>query len=140
MSDYSDIIYLMGAIIIFSLVSLNASHFFRVNEQFQYRSEIQYNGIAVAQDIIEDIRWISDRNRFIPGSGNCICDEYPKTITQILGTDDQYQMDYQINIELTDIDVDGSNATNTLIVVTVTNEYLSEGDFIKMEYIKSFAL
>ncbi|SMO82059.1 hypothetical protein [Gracilimonas mengyeensis] len=138
MNDYSDIIYLMGAMIIFSMLSLNVSHFFRINEQFQYQNEIEYNGVALAQDIIEEVRWISDPDRITNGNQDCICNDYPQTITREFGPGQNNSLDFTVDLTITDVSVPGSNAVNKRIEVMVTNEYLPDNQVIEMEYIKSY--
>ena len=128
----------MGAMIIFSMLSLNASHFFRTAEQFQYQNAIQYNGIAVAQDKIEEIRWISDEQRFKTSSSSFIENDYPVIETQIFGSEGEFVLEYSINVTVVSTNIAGSNASNYLITVLVSNEYLAENQVIKMDYIKSF--
>lgn len=137
MSDYSDLIYLMAAMIIYSILALNAAHYFRINEQFQYQSEIQYNAIAVAQDVIDEIRWINDINKFDENSGQFIGDDYPKTIEFSVGNN-EYSLDYEVDIIVSDTNVTGSNAVNKLVKIIVTNEYLPENQRTQMNYVKSF--
>lgn len=138
MTDYSEIIYVMGAMIIFSMLSLNASHFFRVNEQFQYQSQIQYNAVAVAKDVMDDIRWISDKRRVTQTSSQCICNDFPKTVTRQFGTDNSYAMDYRVNISISDTNISGTNTLNKIVTVDVSNEYLPDNQSVKVSYLKSF--
>ena len=136
MNDYSDLIYLMAAMIIFSILSLNAAFFFNINEQFQYQSEIEYNGIAVAQDIIDQVRWIQNEDLLDESDNDCICDEYPKTLTISF---DDYELEYVVDISINDTSITGSTTINRIVEVTVSNEYLPDAQQIKMKYLKSFS-
>lgn len=138
MNDYSDIIFLMGAMIIFSMLTLNTATFFRTAEQLQYQNTIQYNGVAIAQDKIEQLRWIADEQRFQSGSIDFIENDYPATETQVFGSNGEYNMDYNVDVDIELTSVSGSNARNYLITVIVSNEYLEENQNVTMQYIKSF--
>lgn len=128
----------MGAMIIFSMLTLNTSRFFRTAEQLQYQNSIQYNGIALAQDKIEEIRWIDDELRFKSNSFSFLENDYPNTVTQVFGGSNQYEMDYTIDVEVSLTAISGSNARNYNVTVIVSNEYLQENQTITMKYIKSF--
>lgn len=138
MNDYSDIVFLMGAMIIFSMLTLNTARFFRTAEQLQYQNTIQYNGIAIAQDKIEELRWISDEQRFKSNSFSFLEDDYPATETQILGNNGEFNMDYTVDVDIEATAISGSNARNYLITVVVSNQYLEANQTVTMQYIKSF--
>jgi hypothetical protein len=128
----------MGAMIIFSMLTLNTSRFFQTAEQLQYQNGIQYNGIALAQDKIEEIRWIQDEQRFKSSSFSFLENEYPNMVSQVFGSSDQYQMEYLVDVDITPSAIAGSNARNYVVTVLVSNEFLTDGQTITMKYIKSF--
>lgn len=138
MNDYSDIIFLMGAMIIFSMLTLNTAIYFRTAEQLQYQNTIQYNGIAIAQDKIDELRWLADEQRYKSNSYSFLEIDYPATVTQIFGSSGEYEMDYTVDIDIVSISIAGSNARNYSIIVLVSNEYLSENQTVSMQYVKSF--
>ncbi|MEP1150468.1 MAG: hypothetical protein JXR20_02985 [Balneola sp.] len=138
MNDYSDIIFLTGAMIIFSTLSLNTVKFFNTNDQIEYQSKLQYNGIAVAQDKIEEIRWIADEDRFKAGSSSFLERDYPSTVTQTYGDENQFEFDYTVNVDVAPTSITGSNATNYRVTVLVSNSELPDNQTITTEYIKSF--
>lgn len=137
MNDYSDLIYLMAAMIIFSMLSLNAAYFFNVNEQFQYQAELEFNAITVAQDIIDQVRWISNEDLLDEDDNECICDDYPKAITISI---DDFELEYIADIAIKDTTISGSSAINRIVEITVSNEFLPETQQIKMRYLKSFSM
>ena len=59
MSDRSDIILLLGAMVVFSYLLLNVNGFLLHNNRIQVQTEIQYSGISLAEDIIDNARWLS---------------------------------------------------------------------------------
>lgn len=138
MNDYSDIIFLTGAMIIFSSLSLNTIEFFNAADQLEYQSRLQYNGIAVAQDKIEEIRWIADEDRFKNGTSDFLERDYPSVVTQSYGSSNQYQFDYSVDLDVSPTNITGSNATNYRVTVTVSNSFLPDNQSITTEYIKSF--
>lgn len=56
MSGYSDVIQVIGAMIIFSLILLNANSLMLRNQQVQVESELEQEVVALAQEIIEEAR------------------------------------------------------------------------------------
>ncbi len=59
MNDRSDIILLLGAMVVFSYLLLNVNGFLLHNNRVQVQTEIQYTGISLAEDIIDNARWLS---------------------------------------------------------------------------------
>ncbi|MGM0507123.1 MAG: type IV pilus modification PilV family protein [Bacteroidota bacterium] len=56
MSGYSDVIQVIGAMIIFSMILLNANSLMLRNQQVQVESELEQEVVALAQEIIEEAR------------------------------------------------------------------------------------
>jgi hypothetical protein len=56
MSDISEIIYVLGAVVLFSLFAITINKSMVVNTESTVESEIEYNAIAVAQSIIDQAR------------------------------------------------------------------------------------
>lgn len=61
MTDYSDIIYLGAAMVVFSLLTMNTSRSFQVTLDTMVRSELEYRAISAAQEEIDAIRWVQAR-------------------------------------------------------------------------------
>lgn len=59
MNDYSDLIFLIGAIAIYGMLVTNTNRALVLNNQLLTDSEIEYGAISVAQNIIDEARWIS---------------------------------------------------------------------------------
>ncbi|WP_409028840.1 hypothetical protein [Gracilimonas sediminicola] len=61
MTDFSDIIYLGAAMVVFSLLTMNTSRSFQVTLDTMVRSELEYRAISAAQEEIDAIRWVQAR-------------------------------------------------------------------------------
>ncbi len=55
----SDLFLALGAVALFSILLLNINGFFVHNQRTETTSDIDYNGIALAQDLIDQARWKS---------------------------------------------------------------------------------
>lgn len=137
MGDYSDLIFLVGAIIVFSMLSLQASRTFQLNNLVQINAEIEYNAVSIAQNEIDQIRWIKSASVF-----NSHVNSFPKQVPLIVENDTLW---FTVELEASDFSIPNTDVTNKKVTVTVYNEYLktnrndSAGDrFIQLQYIKSF--
>lgn len=54
-----DLILLLGAMVVFSYLTLNANGFLLRNNRIQSRTEIQFTGISLAENVIDNARWLS---------------------------------------------------------------------------------
>lgn len=59
MLDRADLLLLIGAMVILGYLSLNVNHFLLTNTKVKTRTEIQYTGIALGQNIIDSARWLT---------------------------------------------------------------------------------
>lgn len=132
MNDYSDLIFLMGAMIVFSLLSLQVSRTFQMNNRIQMEAEIEYNAVSIAQNEIDRVRWInseSDLNNHVS--------TYPKEVPLAVNGDTLF---YDVGINTSDVSIPNSNVDNKQVTVEVTNEYLesNNGSGVQLQFIKSF--
>lgn len=137
MESYYDIIYLMGAMLIFSLLTIQTNRMFQINNRIQINSEIEYNAISVAQDQIDKIRWHRTENKF-----NEFANDFPKEVPVIFEEETLY---FDVSLTVEDVAIENSNVTNKLVTISVTNEYLKTNEdedagstAVKMQFIKSF--
>lgn len=137
MNDYSDLIFLMGGLIIFSLLSLQTNRLFQLNNRIQLNGELEYNAVSIAQDEIDQIRWIKSESAF-----NDHLSTYPKQVPLIIDDD---TLQYDVDINSTSTTIPGSSLNDKKVSITVSNEFLktnSDDDpgerFIRLQYIKSF--
>lgn len=137
MDSYYDIIYLMGAMLVFSLLTIQTNRMFQINNRIQINSEIEYNAISVAQDQIDKLRWIKNEGDF-----NSFVNDFPKDIPMAFEEETLY---FNVDIQAKDANIPGSNIINKHITVSVTNKYLKTNESedpgstaVKLEFIKSF--
>lgn len=65
MSGYSDILFLVGAMIMLSMLTLNTSRSYIATTDSVVRSDIEIRALARAQDIVDETRWLTNKNDFI---------------------------------------------------------------------------
>lgn len=137
MNDYSDLIFLMGGMIIFSLLSLQTNRLFQLNNRIQVNGELEYNAVSIAQDEIDQLRWIKSESAF-----NSHLASYPTQVPLVIDND---TLQYDVDITSSTMTIPGSSLNNKKVSVTVSNEFLktnSDDDpgerFIRLQFIKSF--
>ena len=134
MTDYSDIFFLIGAMVIFSILARNASHMIQHTDSAYTQSDIEYEAIALGQDVIDKAKWAGEPSKLLE-----LEQEYDnRTVTVTFGSDDQYQIDYLLNMEVRDTTVKDSKVINKKVTLDITNELLLENRPIRMEFIKSY--
>lgn len=138
MNDYSDIIYLIGAMVIFSLLSLQTNQIFNLNERIQLNSELEYNAVSIAQDQVDQIRWIGTQTQL-----NNYVSTFPQTKSLAIENDTLF---YNVDVTSSNMSLPNSNVTNQKITITVTNDFLKTHTndaagqrSVKLQYFKSFA-
>jgi len=134
MTDYSDIILLMGAMIVFSLLTIQTNRAFQLNNRMQINGEIKYNAISIAQDQLEKVQWIHSKSEL-----NSYINSFPKVISTPIGNG---SMNYNVDLKSSDITIPDSNVDTKRIEVSVTNKYLKQNssgnEAIKLQLLKSF--
>jgi len=135
MNDYSDLLFLIGAMVVFAMLSINASNIFRINNSGLVLAEVEYNAIALAQDEIDEVRWLPDEeiDQLDPGDPAY---RYANTVTKTVEIDDQ-EIDYQLSGTSTPITFSDLDITSFKVKVTVNSQYLP-GQEITQTTIKSF--
>ena len=132
MNDYSDLIYLMGAMIVFSLLSLQTSRIFQMNNRVQMEAEIEYHAVSIAQNEIDKVRWIESETAFDSHANN----SFPKEVPLAINNDTLF---YDVGMDVSNTNISGSNTINKEVTVTVTNKFLATNNAgVKLRFIKSF--
>lgn len=126
MNDYSDLVYLISAMVLFSLLTLNVSRTLVLNSKDLAENEVEYQGVTVAQSIIDEAKW-KNKGDFIDLDGN-------SDKENIEG------VDYNFELEVDPINVEGTDGDDYELTVSVGSNYFnSEEDYpIKLTYIRSF--
>ncbi len=137
MNDYSDIIFLMGAMIIFSLLTLQTTRTFQLNNRMQMNGELEYSAISIAQDQVDKMRWMQNQTAF-----NNFVSNFPQTVPLTVQGN---TLDFNVDVTVQNITLPNSNVPNRRVTVTVTNDYLKTNQQaapgskeIQLEFLKSF--
>ena len=138
MNDYSDLFYLIGAMLVFSLLSLNATRMMVGSDQIQASAEIEYNATAIVQDYIDEIKWVENED-----SLDAKIASFPSSVTSNVGGE---PLTFYIDIDVQDATIPDSNVDNKLITVSIKNKYLGSGSEddqssaveIRQQFLKSF--
>lgn len=97
MNDYSDVILLMGAMIVFSLLTIQANRTFQLNNRMQINGEIKYNAISIAQDHLDKVKWINSESEL-----DSFINSFPKVVSTPIGNG---TMDYTVDLTSSDITI-----------------------------------
>lgn len=133
MADYSDLIALIGAMVIFSFLSRNASYMFYQSDTVFFQSDVEYEAIALAQSIMDEVKWTQSDSEL-----NTLANKYDGKTETISVKDGEYQIDYYISMTVDHISLDGSIVKNRLVTLIITSDYLPEETQINFKYIKNF--
>jgi len=134
MVDYSDVIFLIGAMIIFSFLSRNAANRFFQSDVGYFQTDVEYEGVALAQSIIDEVKWTSSSSEL-----SALASSYDGTTYTVSVRDGDYSIDYNVSMKVTNVSISGSIVLNKEVTLRITSEYLPENSFIEMKYVKSFA-
>lgn len=125
--DRADLILVIGAMMIFSVLLLNANRFILHNEKVSTNMEVQYTALSLAQNLIDEARWKSFND--LDGYNNLSTIDTTK-----VGI---YQVDSTVNyVTPDDTEVNSGSATNyKRLTVTVSSDYMSHT--VTLSYVKS---
>lgn len=138
MNSYSEILYLVGAMMIFSLLVVNTTKTFNNSRNSIYRAEAEYRAIAVAQDELDKVQWIYDDTELDPSSGDYVYASYPLTETHAYGSSNQYSDTFTINSSSVLI-ADTGSQKRYQVTVKVVNSNVEPAVQVTLNYTKSYS-
>lgn len=140
MSDYTDIIYLSAAMIIFSMLTTNTAKSFMNTSDTVVRSDIEYRAIAIAQNEIDQVKLLSRDSEQVlkAGSNSYKYTNYPRTIIESYGSSDQYSDQFTMEATSELIKENDLLVNRYLITVKVINKSISPNVEVELKYIKAF--
>ncbi len=138
MTSYAEIFYLLGAMVVFSFLSLNTSRSFNSSRQTLYQAEAEYRAIAVAQDELDKVQWIYEPDDLDPDESSYVYANYPIEESHVYGDNDQYSSTFIINGSSELIEDTGS-MKRYQVAVSVLNQNVTPEVFITLEYVKSYS-
>jgi hypothetical protein len=161
MAGYSEVIQVMGAMILFSLILLSTNRYMLSNTQQQVGSEVEMLGVTLAQDLIDEARLREfdavtldgDLPEAIPGDfaeapfpvSSVSSREQIQTFSGYNGWQETIETNlgnYNISSEVhyvssSDLNQEASSKTvHKRMIVTVTNPHLATP--IRAQYIKTY--
>ncbi len=137
MASYAELFYLFGAMMIFSMLSLNTSRSFNSTRQNIYRAEAEYRAVAVGQDELDKVQWIYNPADLDPSSSSYVYENYPDTVTHTYGSSGQFSSTFVINGTSVLLEDTGS-MKRFQVSVSVLNQEITPEIFITLDYVKSY--
>ncbi|MEL7834055.1 hypothetical protein [Fodinibius sp. Rm-B-1B1-1] len=108
-----------------------------MNNQVQINAEIEYHAVSIAQNEIDQIKWIKSESAL-----NDHLNKFPQKVPLTVGNDTLF---YNVNIDIADITIPNSNIKNKKVSVRVSNKFLKNNSNnnkgnrnIELGFIKSF--
>ena len=121
MNDYSDLLFLIGAMAIYALLVNNTSRAMFYNNQLLTTTEMEYGAVSVAQNVVEEARWMSYADA---------------TKANLEAINDN--PDYEVEVTVKDTTISASDRPNKKIDIKVFSPFInSKKDTVKMGFIKT---
>lgn len=137
MSDYSDLIFLTAAMVIFGMLTVNTAASFRNTSDTMIRSDLEYRAMSIAQDEIENIRWIDNHNLLNEYSSDFLYKNDPVQRTVEYGSSNQFSEVFTVDRQSTRIE-NSPSQRRYKVVITVKSDALTPEITASMEFIKTF--
>jgi hypothetical protein len=140
MNDYSDVLYLTAAMVIYSFLTINTSRSFLNTSETVIRSDVEYRTIIRAQDVIEQVKLVqrADENMLNPNHIDYMFAGYPITDRETFGYNDEYTDTFIIDADSEYIDEGDPLVKRYKITVNVINEAVDPSTEVDLIFIKSF--
>lgn len=136
MADYSDIFFLMGAIIMFSFLTMSVNRTMLMNDLNKDGHESNYYALTVAQERIDEVRWLQNETEL-----NQYLNEFPKTIEYDHDTDQQGGIPFEVDITEQTTALDNDDVRSVELQIDVTSDYMiggRKGNPVRLFVTKSF--
>lgn len=136
MSDYSDIIFLMGAIIMFSFLTMSVNRTILMNEMNRVGHQTDYYALSVAQETIDDIRWIRSESAL-----NQKLNEFPKVIEYRSDSDQAGSIPFTVDLFETTASIENDDIRSMELRIDVSSDFGIGGEGgnpVQLLFTKSF--
>ncbi|MTI89164.1 MAG: hypothetical protein FH748_14500 [Balneolaceae bacterium] len=137
MSNYSDILYLTVAMVVFSILTINTARSFQFTADTLVRADLEYRATAIAQDEIDQIRWETDENKLDPEHDDYLFDSYPQNQAITYGNENEYSETFKVNGKSTLIE-NTSSMKRYKVTITTTSNSIDPKVEVSLEFIKSY--
>lgn len=136
MADYSDIIFLMGAIIMFSMLTLSVNRTLLMNDLNLVGHEINYYALSVAQEEVDEIRWLrseADLDQRLS--------DYPKMVNYQTDSGQSGTLPFNVDITKGTAIIENDEIRTIQLSIKVSSDYGVGGEGgnpVQLAFIKSF--
>jgi hypothetical protein len=136
MADYSDVIFLMGAMVMFSFLTLSVNRTLLMNEMNRVGHETDYYALTVAQESVDELRWVNTEADL-----DAELNDYPKTINYKNDSSKDASIPFTVDITKTTSVMDNDDIRSVELLVSVSSDYGVGGEGsnpVQLRYTKSF--
>lgn len=136
MADYSDVIFLMGAMVMFSFLTLSVNRTLLMNEMNRVGHESNYYALTVAQESVDELRWVNTEADL-----DAELNDYPKTVNYKNDSSKDASMPFTVDITKTTSVMDNDDIRSVELLVSVSSDYGIGGEGsnpVQLRYTKSF--
>ncbi|NBC26508.1 MAG: hypothetical protein GVY08_06585 [Bacteroidetes bacterium] len=136
MTDYSDIIFLMGAMVLFSFLMMSVNRTILMNDRSSLDHEIEYYALAIAQERVDELRWVTSESELDSELAS-----YPKTIMYSRDSGTADAIPFIVDIEKNTAPFENHNIRSVELLIGVNSEYALDGttgEPVQLAFTKSF--
>ena len=136
MADYSDLFFLMGAIIMFSFLTMSVNRTLLMNDMNRMGHETNYYALSVAQESIDELRWINSEMNLDAELAN-----YPKIMEYKNDSGSDGAIPFEVDINKTTSVIENDDVRSVDLIIQVSSEFGVSGENsppVQLAYTKSF--
>lgn len=136
MTDYSDIIFLMGAMVLFSFLMMSVNRTILMNDRSSLDHEVEYYALAVAQERVDELRWVTSESELDSELAS-----YPKTVLYYQDSDKSDAIPFTVDIQKKTAPFENHNIRSVELLIEVNSEYALAGNAgqpVQLAFTKSF--
>ncbi|MCC5913349.1 MAG: hypothetical protein JJU46_03135 [Balneolaceae bacterium] len=122
MNDYSDIIMLTGAILLFSILTLQVNRSMLYNNLMSVNAEIDYHALSVAQELIDEVRWMTS-----PADLEEFAEGFPTIIDFTTDFEGESSIPFTVNLIYESGILENENIVSYQVTVQVQSPYMTTG-------------
>ena len=137
MTDYSDIFFLMGAMIMFSFLTMSVNRTLLMNDMNRVGHDSNYYALSVAQESIDELRWVRSEADL-----DSELNEYPKTIEYKNDSDQSGSIPFEVDINKTTSVIENDDICTIELEIEVRSDFGIGGESsspVQLLFTKSFA-
>lgn len=113
----------MGAILLFSILSLQVNRSLLINNITSDRAEIDYLAVSAAQEVIDDIRSITSEADLVS-----FADNYPMVVNYSTNSQSASSVPLNVDVNVTAGVFDNDHISSFQITVEVSSVYMTTGE------------